>query len=92
MAITSAFFALFGFIFLVTQYFQLVRGYTPHESGIPTLPVALSIAFASVMAPRIVERGGTTRIVMTGLASMAIAFTWVSTNSATTPIPKLSGR
>ena len=34
VAITSAFFALFGFIFLVTQYFQLVRGYTPLESGV----------------------------------------------------------
>jgi hypothetical protein len=29
MAITSVFFALFGFIFLVTQYFQLVRGSGP---------------------------------------------------------------
>ncbi|HEY5874884.1 MAG TPA: MFS transporter, partial [Ilumatobacteraceae bacterium] len=28
VSITSAFFALFGFIFLITQYFQLVRGYT----------------------------------------------------------------
>ena len=29
VAITSAFFALFGFVFLITQYFQLVRGYSP---------------------------------------------------------------
>ena len=29
VAVTSAFFALFGFVFLITQYFQLVRGYSP---------------------------------------------------------------
>ena len=33
VSITSAFFALFGFIFLITQYFQLVRAYTPLAGG-----------------------------------------------------------
>ncbi|MDH5289484.1 MAG: MFS transporter, partial [Acidimicrobiia bacterium] len=50
-AMTAAFFALFGFVFLVTQYFQLVRGYDPLEAGLRTLPVALAIAAASVAAP-----------------------------------------
>ncbi len=40
-ASTAAGFGLFGFIFLVTQYFQLVRGYGPLEAGLRTLPVAL---------------------------------------------------
>ena len=43
-AITAAFFALFGFIFLVTQYFQFVRGYGTLSSGLRTLPVAIAIA------------------------------------------------
>ncbi len=92
VSITSAFFALFGFIFLVTQYFQLVRGYTPLESGIRTLPVAFAIAFASVLAPRVVERVGTTRVVTTGLALMAITFAWISTVSASTPYPQIVGQ
>lgn len=91
-AITSAFFALFGFIFLVTQYFQLVQGYTPLEAGVRTLPVAFSIAIASVMAPRVVERVGTTLVVMTGLTMMAITFTWISANSATTSYPEIVGQ
>jgi hypothetical protein len=33
LAITVAFFALFGFIFLITQYFQFLRGYSPLETG-----------------------------------------------------------
>ena len=41
-AVTIAFFALFGFIFLITQFFQFVRDYTPLETGVRFLPVALS--------------------------------------------------
>ncbi len=52
VSVTSAFFALFGFVFLITQYFQLVRGYGPLEAGVRTLPVAFSIAAASVLSPR----------------------------------------
>ncbi|NBV82293.1 MAG: MFS transporter, partial [Actinobacteria bacterium] len=33
-SIFIAFFSLFGFTFLVTQYFQFVRGYDPLESGL----------------------------------------------------------
>jgi EmrB/QacA subfamily drug resistance transporter len=78
VSVTSAFFALFGFIFLITQYFQLVKTYTPLEAGVRTLPVAISIAIASVVAPRIVERIGTSRVVSAGLASMSIAFLWIA--------------
>ena len=63
VAVTSAFFALFGFIFLITQYFQLVQGYRPLEAGVRTLPVALSIAIAAVVAPRVVQSLGTTQVV-----------------------------
>ena len=47
-AVTVAFFALFGFIFLITQFFQLLQGYGPLETGVRILPVALSIAVGSV--------------------------------------------
>lgn len=81
VSITSAFFALFGFIFLITQYFQLVRGYSPLEAGIRTLPVAFSIATAAVLAPLLVRSLGTTQVVRTGLALMAIGFVWVGLRS-----------
>ena len=77
VAITSAFFALLGFIFLISQYFQLVRGYSPLEAGLRTLPVATSIAVASVVTPKLVHAVGTTQVVRTGLALMAIAFMWI---------------
>jgi len=43
LSVTVAFFALFGFIFLSTQYFQFVRAYTALGTGVRVLPVAGSI-------------------------------------------------
>ena len=77
ISITSAFFALFGFIFLITQYFQLVRGYSPLAAGVRTLPVAFAIATAAVLAPKLVNRVGTTHVVRGGLLFMTVAFLWI---------------
>ena len=55
VSVTAAFFALFGFVCLITRYFQLVRGYTPLDAGLRTLPVAFAFAVASMLSPRLVE-------------------------------------
>ena len=78
-AVTVAFFALFGFIFLITQFFQLLQGYGPLETGVRILPVALSIAVGSILGTRIaVTRVGTKAVVVTGLLMLAAAFFWVT--------------
>jgi hypothetical protein len=38
--VTIAFFALMGFIFLVTQYFQFVKSFSALGAGVRLLPVA----------------------------------------------------
>jgi EmrB/QacA subfamily drug resistance transporter len=92
VSVTASFFALFGFVFLVTQYFQLIRGYGPLEAGTRTLPVAFSIALASILSPRLVNRIGTKVVVAGGLALMAIGFLWISTDTATTPYTTIVGQ
>ncbi len=78
-AVTVAFFALFGFIFLITQFFQLLQGYGPLETGIRILPVALSIAVGSILGTRVaVTRLGTKAVVFIGLLMLAAAFFWVT--------------
>ncbi|CAN5531980.1 hypothetical protein BH24ACT4_BH24ACT4_13230 [soil metagenome] len=71
---------------------QLIRGYSPLEVGLRTLPVAISIAVASLLSPKLVERVGTKVVVSAGLASMAIGFGWVSTASAGTPYAEIVGQ
>jgi EmrB/QacA subfamily drug resistance transporter len=73
-AIAAAFFGLFGFIFLITQYFQVVRGYGVLEAGVATLPFALVIGSLSPVAIVLMKRFGTTAVVASGLALMSSGF------------------
>jgi hypothetical protein len=84
-AVTVTFFALFGFIFLITQYFQFVRGYGALSTGARILPVALSIASASVAGAVLAPRIGTKVVVTTGLLLFGAAFLWISTSDVDTP-------
>jgi EmrB/QacA subfamily drug resistance transporter len=84
LAITLGFFALFGFIFLVTQYLQLVKGYSALQAGVRTLPFAIAMVVAAVSSPKVVQRIGTKVVVAAGLALMAGGFAIASTNDAST--------
>jgi Major Facilitator Superfamily len=77
-SVTVAFFALFGFIFLITQYFQVIRGYGTLSTGARILPVALSIGGASVLGANLAARLGTRAIVTTGLTLLGGSFLWIS--------------
>jgi EmrB/QacA subfamily drug resistance transporter len=69
-AITMTFFALFGSVFLLTQYLQFVLGYTPLQAGFRVLPIAAMIV-AAPTAARLVESIGTKIVVAVGLATVA---------------------
>jgi EmrB/QacA subfamily drug resistance transporter len=66
-SISILFFAMFGVIFLLTQYFQFVLGYSPLEAGVRLLPLALTMMVVAPLSARIVERVGTKAVVSTGL-------------------------
>ena len=90
LAITAIDFSLFGFIFIITQYFQFVRGYTTLGTGVRLLPVAASIAVSSVIASSLVERVGTTAVVAGGLVLFAAGIAWASANSQVTPYTQIA--
>ena len=50
VGIMMVFFAMFGATFLLTQYFQFVLGYTPLETGIRFLPIALCMMVLSPLS------------------------------------------
>jgi EmrB/QacA subfamily drug resistance transporter len=83
-SVAISFFALSGFIFLVTQYFQFVKGYGPLSTGVRLLPVATCVAISSIVGTRLAVRVGTKLVVTSGLVSMAAFYLWVTTTSATT--------
>ena len=92
-AVTVAFFALFGFIFLITQFFQLLQGFGPLETGVRILPVALSIAVGSVLGTQLaVTRLGTKAVVFTGLLMLTAAFAWVAAAGVDVPYLQVAGQ
>src|SRR2546421_1776016 len=83
-SVTIAFFCLFGFIFLITQYFQFFKLYSPLSTGLHLLPVATSVGVASVLGTGLAVRFGTKLVVASGLVAVACFYAWVSTVSAST--------
>ena len=92
LSITVSFFALFGFIFLITQYFQFLRGYSPLETGVRILPVALCVAIGSIAGTLLVVRLGNKAVVTTGLLLLSVAYAWVSTASGATSYLEIAGQ
>ena len=90
LAVTAGFLTLFGFIFVITQYFQFIKNYTAFEAGVRLLPVAISIALASILGPRVVERIGTTAVVAGGLTMFAAGLAWASTAAAATSYTEIA--
>lgn len=83
-AVTIAFFTLFGFIFLITQYFQFIRDYSPLSTGVHLLPVALAVAVGSIVGTNLAVRLGTKAIVTLGLALQALFYFWVASDISPT--------
>ena len=61
------FFALFGFLFLATQYLQFVLGYSPLAAGLRVLPYAGAMIVSASASAKLVSSFGTKRIATAGM-------------------------
>jgi DHA2 family multidrug resistance protein-like MFS transporter len=73
-AISIAFFGLFGFIFMITMYFQMVRDYSVLRAGIATLPYATVMGILSPLAMVVVRWVGAKVLVVVGMLLMTSGF------------------
>jgi len=71
-SITLVFFAMFGSMFLLTQYLQFVLAYSPLETGVRMLPFAATMMVAAPMSAKITEKTGTKVIVAGGLGLVTL--------------------
>ena len=85
--ITIVFFALFGSLFLMTQYWQLVHGYSPLEAGVHLLPYAVTMMVVAPMSARLVERSAPSASCCTGLTLVTTGLLLLSTIAADSPYP-----
>jgi EmrB/QacA subfamily drug resistance transporter len=66
------FLAMFGVMFLITQYFQLILGYSPLSAALRLLPMAPIMIIVAPLTPRLSARFGANRTVASGMVLVAI--------------------
>ena len=89
-AVTVIFFALFGSLFVLTQYLQLVHGHTPLAAGLRALPFAFAMGAASPLSPLLARRFGGRVVIPTGMALMGLGLLDLSTAGVHTAYPPLA--
>ncbi len=90
LTVTVLFFALFGFLFLSTQYLQFVLGYSPSAAGLRMLPYAGAMIVAAPMSSKLVARLGTKRVVTAGMLTFAAGLGIAATITTTTGYSRLA--
>jgi len=68
------FLSMYGVVFLITQYFQLILGYSPLSAALRFLPMAPILMIVSPLTPRITAHLGANRTVATGIALVSVGF------------------
>jgi MFS family permease len=66
--------AFAAFQFVVVLYLQELRGWSPLETGLALLVVAIDAILAPTITPRLVDRFGTVRVVLGGTISASVAY------------------
>jgi EmrB/QacA subfamily drug resistance transporter len=84
-AVTLTFFAMFGSLFLMTQYWQFVHGYSPLEAGVRLIPYAFGMMIIAPLSSRLVERIGSKRVITFGLFIVTISLLALSFLQRDTP-------
>jgi EmrB/QacA subfamily drug resistance transporter len=75
----AMYFGMFGSVFLLAQFLQLVVGYTPLEAGLRTLAWTAMPLFVAPMAGGLSDRLGGRPILAFGLVLHATALEWLAT-------------
>jgi len=88
-AIGLTFFALMGASFFLSFYFQAVRGYSPLQTGLCLLSVAIGQIIAAPRSTGLAQRVGTRTVIATGLGTVAVCFLIQTRIDASTPLAVL---
>ncbi len=82
--------AFAGLAFVMTLYFQLVRGYDPLHAGIFLIPLDATLIFIGPISGSLSDRWGARGLSTTGLVVAAGGFFYLSGFTATTSYPLIA--
>jgi len=81
---------MFGAVFLLAQYLQIVDGYTPLQAGIRTLPWTAAPMIVAPIAGLLAPRVGVRVLLGSGLTLQALGLAWIAVAAgASTPYTDL---
>ena len=88
IAALGTMFAMSGMLLLLSQWLQLVLGYSPLEAGVRVLPAAIASLVGGAAAPSRAMRTGARRVLVGGLvlAGLAMASMGIVGPAATYPV------
>jgi len=78
------YFGMFGSIFLLSQFFQVVQGLSPFQAGLRTLPWTGMPAIVAPIAGLLAARIGARPLLVVGMLLQAIGLAWLSAVSSPT--------
>ncbi len=81
-AVALGLFALFGAVFILTQFLQFDLGFTPLQAGVRILPTAALVAAAAPLSTMVVRRIGSKLTAFGGLAAISGGLWQISAASA----------
>ena len=83
-------FGIFGSVFILIQFLQVVQGHGPLAAGAMTMPWTLAPMFVAPLAGLLAPRLGTRTLMITGLALLTAGMFWLAgVLSATVPYETL---
>ena len=86
LAVSATFFALFGMIFLMTQYLQLAQGRSAIETGLIMLPLAFGLVIGSGLSHKVNLKLGTPRQLFGAMVLVALVIGSVALWQPDTPV------
>ena len=74
LTITTAFMCMFGMYLLFAQYLQFVKGFTPLDSAVRTLPAAAAMVLVAPRSPILARKFGMKNLIRVGFTMIAAGF------------------
>ncbi len=68
---------IFGAIFILIQFMQVVQGRSPLDAGVQTMPWTMAPLVIAPLAGLVAPKVGTRTLIVTGLASMTVGLAWI---------------
>jgi len=85
------FMAMYGLIFLLTQYLQLILGFSPLGTALRLLPMAAIMVIVAPLTPRLSARFGANKTVAAGMLLAALAMLLFRLTTPHTPYLAVAG-